>query len=367
LWWLRRDDRRDDPRKQAATLLILWFFAAFGMFTITLTKFHHYIFPLVPPVAVFTALVVDYALGPNNPARPKRLAAYVAAMTTGLAFLLYGIMRLFPRRFDGTELAGAPPWLGWGILCAVLGSAIAVGAAVVFRNREPNPDAESPDSDQSDDPLHEKAVLTIAALVSAAAILLAGRDLIHSAPSDFEGQMRIMQLFTYNYRRPWPESLDFAGALVAFTVVASVLSLFIAWKRVRGHAMMMFCATAVLWGAWGVNVYLYKASPHWGQRETILEYYRQRASAAEPIVAYQMNWKGENFYTGNRVPAFVSSGSKFKDWIAEQKKQGVNVMFFTTEHGRIGSLKRELGTVKSFDKLTDEALNNKFFLARVQF
>ena len=26
-----------------------------------------------------------------------------------------------------------------------------------------------------------------------------------------------------------------------------------------------------------------------------------------------MNWKGENFYTGNRLPAFVSTGAKFKN------------------------------------------------------
>ena len=27
-----------------------------------------------------------------------------------------------------------------------------------------------------------------------------------------------------------------------------------------------------------------------------------RGSAEEPLVAYQMNWKGENFYTGNHDP-----------------------------------------------------------------
>jgi hypothetical protein len=113
-------------------------------------------------------------------------------------------------------------------------------------------------------------------------------------------------------------------------------------------------------------VYLVSVAPHWGQRETILAYYRARKGPEEPFVAYQMNWKGENFYTGNRVPAFVSSGSKFKTWVTEQKKNGVRVMFFTTEHSRVSSLKSELGLVKEFKLLTGRELNNKFTLARVE-
>ena len=91
---------------------------------------------------------------------------------------------------------------------------------------------------------------------------------------------------------------------------------------------MLFAAAAVLWTAWGLDVYLYKAAPHWGQRETILAYYRDRTNENQPFVAYQMNWKGENFYTGNRVPAFVSSGEKFKEWVerAEDERHQARVL-----------------------------------------
>ena len=97
-----------------------------------------------------------------------------------------------------------------------------------------------------------------------------------------------------------------------------------------------------------------------------MEYYRRRAGPQEPFVSYQMNWKGENFYTGNRTPAFVSSGQRFKDWIEEQKRLGVHVVYFTTEHGRAGGLKSEIGPHKRFDVLTTPELNNKFMLARVE-
>jgi hypothetical protein len=62
----------------------------------------------------------------------------------------------------------------------------------------------------------------------------------------------------------------------------------------------------------------------------------------------------------------VSSGAKFKDYVAAQKSKGVRVMFFTTEHGRIGTLKSELGTVKDFKLLNTVKDNNKFALVRVE-
>jgi hypothetical protein len=98
----------------------------------------------------------------------------------------------------------------------------------------------------------------------------------------------------------------------------------------------------------------------------MLAYYQARRSADEPIAAYQMNWKGENFYTGNRVPAFVSTGAKFKKWLKTQRKSGSQVMYFVTEHGRIGTLKSELGAAYRVTPLTDRLLNNKFALVRAE-
>jgi hypothetical protein len=195
---------------------------------------------------------------------------------------------------------------------------------------------------------------------------LIGRDLWTTIAGDIEGQARFIHLFSYNYKRPWPsDSLSFNGILTGFAVVSAVVAFGFALPAWRRHALVLFSAVAVAWTVWGLDVYLVKAAPHWGQRETILAYYAARKGPEEPFVAYQMNWKGENFYTGNHVPAFVSSGAKFKSWIAEQKKKGIQVIFFTTEHSRTSSLKSELGAVKDFKVLTTRALNNKFMLARV--
>jgi hypothetical protein len=359
--WLRRPDRTRDRQGDASVFMAMWFLSTFGMFTITLTKFHHYIFPLVPPTAVLTGVLVDRLLGKGHPAREGKEVHYVALLSASLMFFVYGIMRLSPRTFLGLELENAPRALAFA--CLALG-ALGISASIVRLGKRP-PEGRGP-ANPTPRLVHQRAMSGMLGVVALVPALLAGRDLIVSNEGDLDASVRLMQLFTYNYKRPWPEHLDFTGAFVAFTVATGLALLGLASARLRAHATVAFLVTAVLFGAWGVNVYLVQAAPHWGQRETLLAYYQHRSSPGEPIVAYQMNWKGENFYTGNRIPAFVSSGKKFKDWVAEQKEQGVRVMYFTTEHGRIGSLKRELDNPKSFETITDKKLNNKFALARAE-
>ena len=392
-WWLRRPNDRDDARGDAGAFMALWFVSAFGMFTITLTKFHHYVFPVVPPTAMLLGLLVDRALAGTDLPRGRALAVYLGGITASVTLAVYGVMRFFPGAITG-RLAGdkAPApvkWLGW--LCLAL--AVALAYWVIRRVKG---DAPAPSSDDRgsapgesfalsagaepapggaaaaaggaiDSRVYDGIVIGAAAVASAFVLVIAGRDMFYTLPGDIEGQARLMHLFTYNYRRPWPTSLDFKAILTAFTFVPAVLSLLFAVPRLRAHAAVGLLATSVLWAAWGVNVYLYKAAPHWGQRETMLAYFKDRKSPDELMISYQMNWKGENFYTGNKTPAFVSSGAKFKEFIDEQKNKGVKTLYFTTEHGRSQSLKSEIGPHASFDALTDEKLNNKFFMARVRF
>jgi hypothetical protein len=179
------------------------------------------------------------------------------------------------------------------------------------------------------------------------------------------GAIRLLHLFTYNYKRPWPESLDFCAVLAGFAVLAALVSVAMSAKAVRRHAVAAFVALAFAWALWGTDVYMTKTAPHWGQHEVIATYYRARKDPSEQLVAYQMNWKGENFYTGNHVPAFVSTGSAFTTWLKKQKDAGATVMFFITEHGRVGGLKGEVGA-KAYQELTTKELCNKFVLVRAE-
>ncbi len=327
--------------------MALWFTVAFAMFTITLTKFHHYALPTVPPIAAVTGVLLDRALGPGALSRPRRALAYFSGLSLSALLLVYGALRLFPGTWNGRingHLPASAPLLGCTLL--VCGGLLALYTLKKFGQ----PKAAQ---DSSFEAKYERAVLSLLGVAAVIPIVLVGCDLSTAVFTDVEGQARLMHLFTYNYRRAWPsDSLSFNAILSAFSLVCALLALAFAWPSLQRHALALFALVAVLWTAWGLDVYLVSASPHWGQRETILAYYAARKGPEEPFIAYQMNWKGENFYTGNRVPAFVSSGAKFKNWVAEQKKKGTKVMFFTTEHSRIPALKSELGSLKDFKVLT---------------
>ncbi len=366
LWAFRRRNDKRDPGGDAYAFFMLWFFAAFGMMTITLTKYHYYIFPAVPAIAALTGVLLDHALDSRLPAGP-RLARYLAGIGLGMASLVYGLMRCFPGAVTGwTDMKNKPPpaSLGVGITFILVGLVIAVVTVLSYGERV---------SDELEAGFaawrrrYDGLVLGAIGVASAIVVARTGSDLFVSRKGDITGNVRMVDLISYNYSRPWPESLDFSGIVKAFTIAAAVLCLLFIVRKWRTHVVTMLLAVSVLWGAWGVNSYWVEVAPHWGQRVTFLAYYRDRKGPQEPFIAYQMNWKGENFYTGNHVPAFVSTGKKFQDWINEQKKKGVKVMYFTTEWGRITSLKNELGNPQHFKVLTTRRQDNKFFLARVRF
>ncbi|WP_437530677.1 glycosyltransferase family 39 protein [Sorangium sp. So ce726] len=313
VWWLRRREgaapgergSADVRQGDASVFLAMWFLFGFALFSLMLTKFHHYILPAVPPAAMLTGILLDDML---------RLEGGVG----GLA-----------RRSIG---ASSPVQS-------------ARSAAVVS---------------------YERAMLGAIALGAALLVFLVGRDLAMAREGQ-PSQARLLHLFTYNYKRPWPQSLDFSAALWAFTVGAAALCFLLMVARWRRQVVYALLSLAVVFTAWGIDVYFVRTSPHWGQRETLLAYVRASQQIPGPLVAYQLNWKGENFYAGNRLAAFVSSGKKFQDYVNEQKKKGVKTFYFVTEHGRTGSLSNELGSPRIFEKLTSIELNNKFVVVRATF
>jgi 4-amino-4-deoxy-L-arabinose transferase-like glycosyltransferase len=400
LWWLRRGKRTDvsvgdDNRPNVSVFFCLWFILAFSLFSFMGTKFHHYIFPAVPPVAMLIGVVLDEMLGESDIAAPGKLAAYLGGLAVGLTMLVMGIAFTQPGSFFGSKpIDGklSPGSAVGGAALALAGLAVAISAIVAFRARGKAPapatspyrgdqPAQTPDAPQPDKP--EKAAVVIssaaeegaehgsrmfaaAAVAGALVLLLVIRDLAFKPEgADQPGAIRLLQLFTYNYRRAWPESLDFSAALLGFGAVATLLVLGLAVRAVRRHVVIATCTFGFIWALWGLDVYMTKTAPHWGQHEVIAAYYANRASPDEVLVAYQMNWKGENFYTGNHIPAFVSTGQTFTNWMKKKREEGAKVMFFITEHGRLGGLKSEVAG-KSYREITDKTLDNKFILVRAE-
>jgi hypothetical protein len=108
-------------------------------------------------------------------------------------------------------------------------------------------------------------------------------------------------------------------------------------------------------------VYLLDLSPHWTQKHVIQRYYEVREGPEEVVLAFQMNWKGENFYTGNRVQVFVDlDTTALREWAAERRGQTVYAL---TERSRLGGLRSALAPVE-IEEITGDEMNNKFMLVR---
>jgi 4-amino-4-deoxy-L-arabinose transferase-like glycosyltransferase len=354
-FWARKSDGENGG---AATFLTIWFAVCFGLFTFMGTKFHHYIFPAVPPVAMLIGIALDSAIQGRTLPTGKALAKFTVWAFAAALLLTIGIALALPGPLFGTKpLTGDSP-AKLGVAALVIAAAIALIVAWFRQVEETTPLPEEP---------HDGRMFSAGLIAGLFALLLVGRDLMGKAEgSDQPGAIRLLQLFTYNYRRPWPvEDLDFTPALVALTVAGVAFTIVLAIPRLRARATILMCSFGFVAALWGTDVYFVKVSPHWGQRELLEAYYRDRKDASEQVVAYQMNWKGENFYSSNHIPAFVSSGATFTTWLKTQREKGSKVMYFVTEHSRTGGLRSEVGG-KNYKEITDRRVNNKFVLVRAE-
>jgi hypothetical protein len=207
-----------------------------------------------------------------------------------------------------------------------------------------------------------RASVGIAVLIAAAIDAFVGRDLSWATATRPQGYERLIHLFVYNYGRVWPEQFDYRPILTGFAVVCVALIGISAFRGVRPVASRALLGAALMFAAWTLNVYMVDLSPHWGQRELVFKYYDERTGPEEPLIAWQMNWKGENFYTGNRVSAFVDlDNAKLRTWVGEHEG---TTAFFLLEHSRLGNLRGVLSGHR-VENVTDMRFCNKFILVKV--
>jgi 4-amino-4-deoxy-L-arabinose transferase-like glycosyltransferase len=200
------------------------------------------------------------------------------------------------------------------------------------------------------------------AALAACVVALVARDL-----GAADGAPRLVQILTYRYDREWPTARSLAPWIAAFGVVAVAASALLVTHRTRARGTIALAVVAVAFAAFTLDVYLARAAKDGGQRGVLEAYYRDAGARPEaPLVAYQLNWKGENFYTANHVAIFVSSGPPMKAWIAGAKAKGTRTFWFVTERRRIEGLRAELGSPARFDVLTGEDVSYEFALVRAE-
>ena len=143
-------------------------------------------------------------------------------------------------------------------------------------------------------------------------------------------------------------------------------------RRARRVALSGLSVAAVVFTFFLLDVYMRDVAPYWSQKAPIAAYYEKRRSPEERLIAYQMYWRGETFYTKNEIyegPAedrtvFDQDGAddKLKDWIVHHRGHR---HFFLFERGQQGHLESLLpAEARSTFQVVDNH-NNKFSLAQV--
>lgn len=272
---------RSGHREAVRLVLLVWAFAAFTLVTVMKTKFHHYVFPAVPPVAALVGIELSrLGRGPAERSSPRT-------------------------------------WL------VVLGAAITVGV---------------------------------------------GLDLVAGSPgAPGRGQARLLHLFTYLYTRSWPDTLDFRTPMALFAALAALSTLAVAWEKVRRVGAVALLGTSLALSVFVLDVYLVRTAPHWGQRGLFVRANAESPERDEPVVAFQMNWKGENFYAGNRLAIVLNDSARLAPYLEARRKVGRTELLAVCEHGRVSELRAVLG-VAPWDivPLTTPAENDKFVLVRLR-
>jgi 4-amino-4-deoxy-L-arabinose transferase-like glycosyltransferase len=278
--------RATDARRQAVYWLgAIWFVAGYAVVSMSMTKFHHYVLPAIPGLAIVIGCFLD----------------------------------------DLIERADARR----GLLMALLGLPL---------------------------------------------LFLVAHDLLGSK----QASQRFLWLFSYDYvhspnGRPWPAQLDFTTPLLVFTIAFALGTAALAIRRLMRPAAVGLGAAAVLFTWFLLDVYMRQVAPFWSQKDTIATYYQARRSKDERLIAYQMYWRGETFYTKNEIyeglpeerTVFDMDGAdeKLTEWLGRHRGQRV---FFMYERGRQGRLQSLLpdSSRGSFHVLDEH--NNKFSLAEAQ-
>ena len=112
-------------------------------------------------------------------------------------------------------------------------------------------------------------------------------------------------------------------------------------------------------------------SPHWAQKHVVASYYSHRAGPDEPLIAWQLYWRGENFYTRNEIYKSPQQNERtvfLGDRNAENLKEYLvrnhgKRMFFIVEQSRWGTLRGLLpADARNSLRIVDDR-NNKFYLA----
>jgi hypothetical protein len=172
---------------------------------------------------------------------------------------------------------------------------------------------------------------------------------------------------------PWAWTLP---TLIMLLWLGRVAALFLRRTPTARPVLAWLCAAvAVAWTGFILDKILIELSPHWAQKHVIAAYYSHRKGPEEPLVAWQLYWRGENFYSRNEIydpkkqladkTVFLGDRNteKLQQFFTAHKGKRI---FFVVERVRFEALRGLLpaearGTLSIVDNS-----NNKLYMASAQ-
>ncbi|HEY1418988.1 MAG TPA: glycosyltransferase family 39 protein, partial [Myxococcaceae bacterium] len=387
-----------DVRGRVGFIALVWAVFSFLLMDASATKFHHYVLPVLPGLAILMAMYLDrlWEEGPAAHAIPLLLGAVLFFLVAkDLATTPKDFTDLFVYNYERTyphELDTRPVFFGWSrrplqtgdLVAAVL---LAVGAwmtvggtgedrAERFRARLPGFLVAAVGltalATSSLPALSSPLILLGCLVVGAAVLVLWGA---YSAPSPnrrasievavvtaIVGALILAVPFVLpratqlagNLRTPVNVKM---GMIWAFTI-AGVIAVLAALRGSRAGLVGSLGGLALgfaLWFSWSHWVDL---SHHWTQRDLFWRYDDRRAPG-EPITAYMMDWKGETFYSKNTVKQIKDSPARMAAYANLPGRKWALV-----EHPRLGLLRQAIGPDHRIEQV-DRDLNVKFVLVTI--
>jgi 4-amino-4-deoxy-L-arabinose transferase-like glycosyltransferase len=352
LYALARSSVHERGGRDVLLVFALFHLGAFTLFSAMVTKFHHYIFPAVPPLAVLGGIFFERFFGKARGSKTELVGGALAALSSLALALFFGslfgdLRGVLPEGAEGTDaiLEMRP-----GILVSAALLITAVGAGALSL-RALGGDARAP----------EEKALVVTAIAGGVLLAFVGRDLSWVTAARPHGYERLIHLFVYKYERPWPAQFDYRPILTGFSIAAALLFFALALPRLRAFASRAFLGLALAFSLFIVGVYMRDLSDHWSVRPLTARYYELRQEG-DPIGAWQMNWKGENFYTGNRVEVFINKNAEMLEFLRENESRDVYMML---EHTRVPGFEQKIGG-RTAEPVTTVRECNKFVLLRIR-
>ena len=298
--WAGRASVRETgvPRRRLLTVVLIWAVWSYVAFSISKTGFHHYILPAVPAIAILVAYWIRWTAD----APERRLGGYLSIPLLGL-------------------------------------------------------------------------------------MVVAARDLINDP-------QHLSNLFTYKYDRAYPrdvrkEAALFQGVLLSVGIALMVVPVALgeayrnarlqpflhrvfvrlrvpklgAWLGTQGRAVGLcaLIAVGVVFSFWISHYHFNMLAQHWSQAHMFETYFKEK-KGDEPIYAYQLNWRGETFYSRNTVIQVKEAGAnqRMRALVDQPGRE-----FIVVEQSRFHTLKNLLSADKKERIRILDKSSIKFYLCVV--